>query len=297
MTVHLLSASDIRGLAEEYGIRPSKVFGQNFVVDPGTVRRIVRTAGVEPGDVVMEVGPGLGSLTLGLLEAGAHVVAVEIDTELAPVLPRTVTRFAPGTADRLTVVTADAMKVTELPITDGGPPTRLVANLPYNVAVPVILHCLAAFPTLTEALVMVQAEVADRLVAAPGSRIYGVPSAKAAWYSEATRAGSIGRAVFWPVPRVDSSLVRMVRREPPGATATRAGTFAVIDAAFAQRRKTLRSALAGWAGSAALAESALRAAGIDPALRGERLRVEDFAAIAAHAPEGAAGPDRGTRNE
>lgn len=294
--MHLLTASDVRGLAEEYGIRPSKIFGQNFVVDPGTVRKIVRGAGVQPGEAVMEIGPGLGSLTLGLLEAGAHVTAIEIDRELASVLPRTIERLAPEAAEHLTVVTADAMNVTELPDTPGGSPTRLVANLPYNVAVPVILHCLATFPELAEVLVMVQAEVADRLVAGPGSRTYGVPSAKAAWYTEATRAGSIGRAVFWPVPRVDSALVRMVRRQPPTTNAAKSDTFAVIDAAFAQRRKTLRSALAGWAGSPAAAEETLRAAGIDPALRGERLTIDDFAAIAAHAPAGVTVADRGTRN-
>ncbi|QOR71655.1 16S rRNA (adenine(1518)-N(6)/adenine(1519)-N(6))-dimethyltransferase RsmA [Ruania alkalisoli] len=276
-TVHLLTASDIRALASRLGIRPTKTLGQNFVTDGGTVRRIVRTAGVTPSDTVLEVGPGLGSLTLGLLETGARVIAVEIDPTLARALPGTVAEHAPVAAQRLTVVTADAMQVTELPAV----PTRLVANLPYNVAVPVLLHLLERFESLTEVLVMVQAEVADRLVAGPGSRTYGIPSAKAAWYAAATRAGSIGRTVFWPVPNVDSALVRMVRRDPPAVAVSRVATFACIDAAFSQRRKTLRSALSGWAGSATLAEQTLREAGVDPRTRGERLDIAQFAAVAA----------------
>ncbi len=276
-TVHLLTASDIRALASLLGIRPTKTLGQNFVTDGGTVRRIVRTAGVTPSDTVLEVGPGLGSLTLGLLETGARVIAVEIDPTLARALPGTVAEHAPAASERLTVVTGDAMQVTELPAV----PTRLVANLPYNVAVPVLLHLLERFDSLTEVLVMVQAEVADRLVAGPGSRTYGIPSAKAAWYAAATRAGSIGRTVFWPVPNVDSALVRMVRRTPPTTAGSREATFACIDAAFSQRRKTLRSALSGWAGSATLAEQTLREAGVDPTTRGERLDIAQFAAVAA----------------
>lgn len=274
--MRLLGPADVRRLADEMGIRPSKARGQNFVVDANTVRRIVRVAAVGPADVVVEVGPGLGSLTLALLPEVKHVVAVEVDEALAGALRSTVAEFAPLVADRLDVVTADAMRVTSLP---GPDPTALVANLPYNVAVPVLLHLLETFPTLRRVLVMVQKEVADRLAAPPGSRTYGVPSVKAAWYADVRPAGLVSRTVFWPVPNVDSGLVAMQRREPP-SDADRAAVFAVVDAAFAQRRKTLRAALSGWAGSAAAAEDALRAAGIDPRTRGEQLSVEDFARIA-----------------
>jgi 16S rRNA (adenine1518-N6/adenine1519-N6)-dimethyltransferase len=270
-------------LAERLGVRPTKALGQNFVIDPNTVRRIVRVAGVGADDVVLEVGPGLGSLTLALLPEVARVVAVEIDPTLAGELPATVAAYAPGLAGNLDVVTADALRLRpgDLP---GPPPTALVANLPYNVAVPVLLHALETFPTLARALVMVQAEVAERLAAEPGGRIYGIPSVKARWYADVTRAGSVGRAVFWPAPRVDSGLVLLVRRPPPVAEVERREVFAVIDAAFAQRRKTLRAALAGWAGSPAAAEEALRAAGVDPGARGEALGVAEFARIAGARP-------------
>ena len=279
--VDLLGPTDIRTLAEELGTNPTKRWGQNFVVDAGTVRRIVRIAGVQPADAVVEVGPGLGSLTLALLEAGASVCAIEIDPRLAAALPTTVAARAPDDADRLTVITADALRVTSLDPS----PSLLVANLPYNVSVPVILHFLETFPTLQRVLVMVQKEVAERLAAPPGSRTYGIPSAKAAWYCDVRLAGNIGRAVFWPVPRVDSTLVLMERRAAPATDVARKDVFAVIDAAFAQRRKALRGALAGVAGSPAAAEAALRAAGFDPLTRGEQLRVEDFAAIAGHLPQ------------
>lgn len=272
----LLGASDLRAIAERWGIRPTKQWGQNFVVDANTVRRIVRLAGVTPGDVVLEVGPGLGSLTLGLLASGAYVEAIEIDPVLAEALPDTVGRLRPEWLERLEVIAADALRIDELPV----PPTALVANLPYNVAVPVVLHLLAAFPSLRSGLVMVQAEVADRLVAPPGSRVYGVPSVKLAWFARAERAGSVPAGVFWPVPRVESGLVSFTRHDPPRTPATRAEVFTVIDAAFAQRRKTLRAALAGWAGSAADAERILRAAGVDPGARGESLDVSAFARIA-----------------
>jgi 16S rRNA (adenine1518-N6/adenine1519-N6)-dimethyltransferase len=271
----LLGPAEIRDLAARLELRPTKTLGQNFVHDANTVRRIVRAAGLRPGEPVLEVGPGLGSLTLALLAAGHHVTAVEIDARLADALPETVSAHLPDAP--LTVLQADAMAVGELP---GPAPSALVANLPYNVAVPVLLHLLAVVPSLASALVMVQSEVVDRLVARPGTKIYGVPSVKVAWYARASRAGAVPRAVFWPVPGVDSGLVRLVRREPPATTATRAQVFAVIDAAFAQRRKTLRSALAGWAGGVAAAEAALRAAGVDPAARGETLAVTDFARIA-----------------
>jgi 16S rRNA (adenine1518-N6/adenine1519-N6)-dimethyltransferase len=278
VTSRLLGPAEVRALAERFGIRPTKRLGQNFVHDPNTVRRIVKAAGLEPDDVVVEVGPGLGSLTLALLPAVAHVHAVEIDPALAAALPGTVGEFAPGLADRLTVTNVDAMKVREL----DPAPTAVVANLPYNVGVPVLLHLLAALPTLQKGLVMVQSEVVDRLAAGPGGRTYGVPSAKLAWFGEARRAGPVPRAVFWPVPNVDSGLLAFTRRDPPPGD--RAAVFALVDAAFAQRRKALRPALAGWAGSAAAAEEALRAAGIDPMARAETLGIEDFARLAAARP-------------
>ncbi|MDN3293076.1 16S rRNA (adenine(1518)-N(6)/adenine(1519)-N(6))-dimethyltransferase RsmA [Streptomyces ficellus] len=274
----LLGPADIRELAAALGVRPTKQRGQNFVIDANTVRRIVRTAEVRPEDVVVEVGPGLGSLTLALLEAADRVVAVEIDDVLAGALPATIAARMPAKKDRFSLVHSDAMHVRELP---GPPPTALVANLPYNVAVPVLLHMLDRFPTIERTLVMVQAEVADRLAARPGNKVYGVPSVKANWYAEVKRAGAIGRNVFWPAPNVDSGLVSLVRRsEPVKTSATKADVFAVVDAAFAQRRKTLRAALAGWAGSPAAAEAALVAAGISPQARGEALTVEEFARIA-----------------
>ncbi|WP_327290777.1 16S rRNA (adenine(1518)-N(6)/adenine(1519)-N(6))-dimethyltransferase RsmA [Streptomyces sp. NBC_01198] len=277
----LLGPADVRELAAALGVRPTKQRGQNFVIDANTVRRIVRTAGVRPDDTVVEVGPGLGSLTLALLEAAAHVTAIEIDDVLAAALPATVAARLPGRTGHFDLVHGDAMAVTELP---GPPPTALVANLPYNVAVPVLLHMLATFPGIERTLVMVQSEVADRLAAGPGNKVYGVPSVKANWYADVKRAGAIGRSVFWPAPNVDSGLVALVRRDPPRTTASRQEVFAVVDAAFAQRRKTLRAALAGWAGSAAAAESALVAAGVSPQARGEALTVEEFAAVAEHKP-------------
>jgi len=275
----LLSATDVRALAARLGLRPTRALGQNFVIDPNTVRRLVRTSGVRPDDVVLEVGPGLGSLTLGLLPSCARVVAVEVDPVLAAALPATVQGRLPAYADRLEVLAQDALELTSVP---GPAPTAFVANLPYNVAVPVLLTLLERLPSLRTGLVMVQAEVADRLVAPPGSRTYGVPSVKAAWYAEVRRAGAVGRNVFWPAPHVDSGLVAFTRREPPSGD--RAAVFAVVDAGFAQRRKTLRAALAGWAGSPAAAEGRLRAAGLDPQARGEVLSVDDFARLAATVP-------------
>lgn len=275
----LLGSADVRRLGASVGLRPTKTLGQNFVIDPNTVRRIVRTAGVTEHDIVVEVGPGLGSLTLALLPKAARVVAVEVDAALAAALPGTVAEYAPSLSGRLDVVRADAMRVVELP---GPPPTALVANLPYNVAVPVLLHMLETFPSLQRALVMVQKEVADRLAAGPGSRTYGVPSVKAAWYADVSQAGAVGRQVFWPVPNVDSGLVLLRRRKPPTGAA-RTAVFNVVDAAFAQRRKTLRAALSGWAGSPSAAEQILAAAGVDPKARGEQLTVADFTRIAAQA--------------
>lgn len=263
----------MRRIAQELDIRPTKKWGQNFVIDPNTVRRIVRVADLSAHDVVLEIGPGIGSLTLALLEAGSHVVAVEIDPRLAERLPSTVAEFAPEAVDRLHVVSADAMEVVELPIQ----PTVVVANLPYNVAVPVVLHVLAQFPTIQRVLVMVQREVADRLCASPGSRTYGVPSVKARWFGDVHYAGDVGRNVFWPAPNVDSGLVSIVRR-PESTEVDRAQVFTIVDAAFAQRRKQLKSALAGHLPGSA--EEVLARAGIDASLRGEQLDVSDFTAIA-----------------
>jgi 16S rRNA (adenine1518-N6/adenine1519-N6)-dimethyltransferase len=324
--VRLLGAGDIRGIAGDLGVRPTKRLGQNFVVEQGTVRRIAALAAPRAGDVVLEVGPGLGSLTLALLEAAAEsdarLIAVEIDAALAAGLPRTVADRAPGLADRVDVLAADALAISgpgaaepDDPASvatgsahggaaDGGhasgrarttptarrergagvelpwAPTVLAANLPYNVAVPVVLHLLAALPSLERGVVMVQAEVADRMCAGPGSRVYGAPSAKLAWFATARPAGVVPRSVFWPVPNVDSKLVSFTRHDPPPTAASRQQVFAVIDAAFGQRRKTLRAALAGWAGSPAEAERLLRAADVDPGARGESLGIADFARIA-----------------
>jgi 16S rRNA (adenine1518-N6/adenine1519-N6)-dimethyltransferase len=271
--VSLLGPAEIRDLAELLGIQPTKKLGQNFVIDANTVRRIVKSAGVT-GGVVLEVGPGLGSLTLGLLETGAEVVAVEIDARLAAQLPLTVGQLAPEA--RLTVVTADAMTVTELP----QHPTALVANLPYNVSVPVLLHLLEHFDSIERGLVMVQAEVGERIAASPGSKVYGSPSAKAAWYGAWRTAGKVSRQVFWPVPNVDSILVGFERREQPGTEQDRVETFALIDAAFQQRRKMLRQSLSEVLGGAANATAVMERAGLDPTARGEQLSVLDFLAIA-----------------
>ena len=275
--VRLLGASAIRELAAELELRPTKQRGQNFVVDANTVRRIVRTADVAGDDVVLEVGPGLGSLTLALLERVRHVTAIEVDDTLAAALPATLSRYAPERAADVEVVHADAMRIVDLP---GPSPTALVANLPYNVAVPVLLHLLSMIDSLRHGLVMVQAEVADRLVAAPGSRVYGVPSVKTAWYAEVRPAGRVGRHVFWPPPRVQSGLVAWTRRDPPSTRVGRERVFEVVDAAFAQRRKMLRSALASLAGGRAAVESALRAADVPPTARGEQLDIAAFARIA-----------------
>ncbi|MBP2340749.1 16S rRNA (adenine1518-N6/adenine1519-N6)-dimethyltransferase [Saccharothrix coeruleofusca] len=274
----LLGPADVRRLAAELDIRPTKKLGQNFVHDPNTVRRIVASAELTADDVVLEVGPGLGSLTLALLPSCRALVAVEIDPVLADRLPATVAERAPELADRLSVVPADALRVTagQLPVA----PTALVANLPYNVAVPVVLHLLAELPSLRTGLVMVQAEVADRMAAGPGGKVYGVPSVKLAWYADAHRAGPVSRSVFWPVPNVDSALVAFRRHPEPLSTVDRNVLFPLVDAAFAQRRKTLRGALAGWAGSPAEAERLLLAAGVDPGARGEQLGVHDFIRIA-----------------
>ncbi|MEV4310702.1 16S rRNA (adenine(1518)-N(6)/adenine(1519)-N(6))-dimethyltransferase RsmA [Actinocrispum sp. NPDC049592] len=271
----LLGPAEVRRLASELDVRPTKKLGQNFVHDPNTVRRIVATAELSPEDVVLEVGPGLGSLTLALLPACREVVAVEIDPVLAKRLPETAADHAPELAGRLRVVEADALRITKA---DVGEPTAMVANLPYNVAVPVVLHLLAELPSLRTVLVMVQAEVADRMAAGPGSKAYGVPSVKVAWYADARRSVTVSRSVFWPVPNVDSALVRLVRHEPP-ADVDRERLFTLVDAAFSQRRKTLRGALASWAGSPDRAAEVVRAAGIDPGLRGEQLTVRDFSRI------------------
>ncbi len=276
-TPRLLGPAEVRSLAAALDLRPTKQRGQNFVIDANTVRRIVRDSGISEGDVVIEVGPGLGSLTLALLEVAARVVAIEVDPALADALPATIADRAPGQVDRFEVVQADALRIDQVP---GPAPTALVAYLPYNVSVPVLLHLLALLPSLERGMVMVQSEVADRLVAPPGSRTYGVPSVKAAWFADLRRAGSVGRHVFWPAPNVDSGLVAWTRREAPATSVSREDVFAVVDAAFAQRRKALRPALRSLAGSAEASEQALTRAGIDPMTRGEQLRLEEFVRIA-----------------
>ncbi len=273
----LLDPRTVRELAAELDLRPTKQRGQNFVHDANTVRRIVSAAGVGAGDVVLEIGPGLGSLTLGLLEAGCQVVAVEIERSLAARLPRTVAERLPEHAGALRTIEADALDVDTLADPQ---PTAVVANLPYNVSVPVLLHVLACFASVRGGLVMVQSEVADRLVAGPGSKVYGVPSAKLAWYAEARRLGSVPPSVFWPVPNVDSGLVAFTRREPPSTAASREQVFAVIDAAFAQRRKMLRGALSGLFGSSQAASEALASVGVDPQARGEVLGIAEFVRVA-----------------
>lgn len=276
----LLGPVEIRALAEKLDIVPTKKLGQNFLHDPNTIRRIVAAAELDPTDRVLEVGPGLGSLTLGLVEAVGDVTAVEIDSRLAAQLPDTVAERAPEYAPRLRVVEKDALRVTDTDVTD---PTALVANLPYNVAVPVLLHLLETFPSIRRVLVMVQLEVADRLAAQPGSKVYGVPSVKAGFYGKVSKAGTIGKNVFWPAPNIESGLVRIdVFADAPWPVTdeSRAKVWPVIDAAFAQRRKTLRAALSGHFGSGAAAEEALRAADIDPKQRGEKLAVEDFVRLA-----------------
>ncbi len=271
----LLGPAEIRDLADALDLQPTKKLGQNFVVDGNTVRKIVRTAGVERGDHVIEVGPGLGSLTLGLLEAGARVTAIEIDPRLAAQLPHTVELMQPGAP--LTVIESDALRVPGVE----GEPTALVANLPYNVSVPVLLHLLDVVPSLTSSVVMVQAEVGQRLAAAPGSRVYGSPSVKAAWYGEWSLVGTISRQVFWPVPNVDSVLVGFRSGEHPGTPEERDRTFALVDAAFGQRRKMLRQALSGMlGGTTASATEVLERAGVDPTLRGEQLDIHDYLRIA-----------------
>lgn len=275
--LRLLGPAEIRDLAELLDVTPTKKLGQNFVIDGNTVRRIVRIAEVQAGDRVVEIGPGLGSLTLGLLEAGADVIAVEIDGRLAAQLPTTVGQLAGEAASRLTVVHQDALAVSELP----ADPVRLVANLPYNISVPVLLHFLERFPSLQSGVVMVQAEVGNRIAAKPGSKIYGAPSVKAAWYGAWRTAGSVSRQVFWPVPNVDSILVGFERHaEQPGDEALRLRTFSLVDAAFQQRRKTLRQALAPVFGDPSSAAIALEAAGLSPSLRGEQLALADFVRLA-----------------
>lgn len=283
LAVTLLTARDIRELAADIGLRPTKQKGQNFVIDPNTVRSIVTAAGLDDASDVVEIGPGLGSLTLGLLEAGHAVTAVEIDEVLAEKLPSTIERFA-GAEASFQLVNADALRVTELPTAPNAAPNQpdaLVANLPYNVAVPVLLHFLETFPSLKTVLVMVQLEVAERLAADPGSRTYGVPSVKAQWYGDVRLAGKIGKNVFWPAPNIDSGLVRIDVTRTDRDPTTRSRLFTLIDAAFAQRRKTLRAALSGWAGSPQRSEDLLSAAGIDPRTRGEALTVADFERLAA----------------
>ena len=276
----LLGAAQIRELAAQLDLKPSKSLGQNFVIDSNVCTKIVRTAGVTSDDIALEIGPGLGSLTLALLDAAQSVIAVEIDPRLAQQLPITVAEHFEH-PENLTVINKDALAVNDLPV----PPTVLVANLPYNVSVPVLLHLLEKFPTLRTGVVMVQAEVADRLAAKPGGKEYGIPSVKAAWWADVKNVGTVSRSIFWPAPNVDSKLVGFTRRETAGSEESRAKVFTIIDAAFAQRRKMLRSALSSLYGSSSAAEAILIKAGIDPTLRGEALQIESFCKIAAVAPD------------
>jgi 16S rRNA (adenine1518-N6/adenine1519-N6)-dimethyltransferase len=276
----LLGAAQIRELAAQLDLKPSKSLGQNFVIDSNVCTKIVRTAGVTPEDIALEIGPGLGSLTLAMLDVAHSVVAVEIDSRLARQLPITVAQHFPH-PENLTVINKDALAVDDLPIA----PTVLVANLPYNVSVPVLLHLLEKFPTIRTGVVMVQAEVADRLAAKPGGKEYGIPSVKAAWWADVKNVGTVSRSIFWPAPNVDSKLVGFTRRQTAGPEESRLKVFTIIDAAFAQRRKMLRSALSSLYGSSSAAEEILLKAGIDPTLRGEALQIESFCKIAAVAPD------------
>jgi 16S rRNA (adenine1518-N6/adenine1519-N6)-dimethyltransferase len=272
---NLLGAAEIREIAERIGLRPTKKLGQNFVVDANTCRKIVKSADVGPTDIALEIGPGLGSLTLAMLESASEVIAIEIDDRLAAELPETAQRHGLDTS-KLTILNQDAMGVTTLP----KEPTVLVANLPYNVSVPVLLRFLELFPTLRSGVVMVQSEVADRLVAKPNSKVYGSPSVKATWWADLSSAGTVSRSIFWPVPNVDSSLVRFVRHQSAGDETLRKATFKIIDAAFAQRRKMMRAALSDLCGGSAAASSIIEASGIDPTIRGESLQLSDFIKIA-----------------
>ena len=272
---NLLGAAEIREIAQRIGLRPTKKLGQNFVVDANTCRKIVKSADVGPTDIALEIGPGLGSLTLAMLESASEVIAIEIDERLAAELPETAERHG-FDSSKLTIINQDAMGITTLP----KDPTVLVANLPYNVSVPVLLRFLELFPTLRSGVVMVQSEVADRLVAKPNSKTYGSPSVKATWWADLTSAGTVSRSIFWPVPNVDSSLVRFVRHESAGDETLRKATFKIIDAAFAQRRKMMRAALSDLCGGSAAASSIIEASGIDPTIRGEALQLSDFIKIA-----------------
>jgi 16S rRNA (adenine1518-N6/adenine1519-N6)-dimethyltransferase len=276
----LLGAAEIRELAKNLDLKPSKSLGQNFVIDANVCRKIVRTAGVISSDIALEIGPGLGSLTLAMMEEAQSVIAVEIDSRLAQQLPITVGNHSDH-PEKLTVINQDALTISTLT----SQPTVLVANLPYNVSVPVFLHLLEVLPTLRSGVVMVQAEVADRLAAKPNTKEYGIPSVKAAWWAEVKGAGSVSRSIFWPAPNVDSKLVSFTRRPAPGDEILRKKVFSIIDLAFAQRRKMLRSALSSMYGGSGAAEKVLSSAGIDPTLRGEALDIADFCKIAAQGLE------------
>jgi 16S rRNA (adenine1518-N6/adenine1519-N6)-dimethyltransferase len=300
LTIRLLGRTEIRRLAKELDFRPRKSLGQNFVHDGNTVRRIVTASGVGRADHVLEVGPGLGSLTLGLLDKGTAVTAVEVDPALAERLPQTVAEHSNSEAQRLTVLNKDILTLARTDLESGGPPTALVANLPYNIAVPALLHLLAEFPSIRVVMVMVQAEVAERLAAEPGGKAYGTPSVKARFFGSVRRCGMVSPTVFWPIPRVYSGLVRIDRyQSPPWPTdeTFRREVFELVDIAFAQRRKTVRNAFAEWAGSGSESARRLLAASIDPARRGETLGIADFVRLlqrsgAVATPGGASAPER-----
>jgi 16S rRNA (adenine1518-N6/adenine1519-N6)-dimethyltransferase len=265
--VTLLGASTVRRLLDEAGIVPSKGLGQNFVVDPGTIERIVRIAEVASGDAVIEVGPGLGSLTLGLLEVGAKVTAVETDARLVSILDREIDN------PRLNVVHGDATELDWPALLGVDDRWTLVANLPYNVATMLVLDLLEKAPTIDSFLVMMQREPAERLAASPGVRAASAATVKRAWFADARVAGIIGRGVFYPSPNVDSALVSIRRRTPPDADRER--VFELLNTAFGQRRKMLRKSLSG-----VLGEEVFTAAGIDPTARPETLTLDDWVALA-----------------
>jgi 16S rRNA (adenine1518-N6/adenine1519-N6)-dimethyltransferase len=275
-TFPTLGATEIREIAKLLDLHPAKSLGQNFVIDGNTCRKIVRLADINNKDIVLEIGPGLGSLTIALLPLASEVIAVEIDRRLATQLTETMQNKIPNYADKLRIINEDAQLINTLPQS----PTALVANLPYNISVPVILHFLEKFPSINKGLVMVQAEVAQRLAAKPGNKIYGTPSVKAKWWADMSIAGNVSREVFWPVPNVDSLLVAFKRGESPGDEALRVQTFTVIEAAFSQRRKMLRSALSVWAGGSSAAIEILEKAGVAQTSRAEELELKEFIAIA-----------------
>jgi 16S rRNA (adenine1518-N6/adenine1519-N6)-dimethyltransferase len=270
----LLTPPRVRELLARHELRPRKALGQHYLADPNTARKVARLGGIEPGETVLEVGPGLGSLTLALRQAGAAVVAVEADARLLPALAEVL-----GEDPLVRVELADALRVDLAALAPGA--RRLVANLPYNIAATLVLKVLAEAPAIAHQVVMVQREVGERLAAAPGSAAYGAPSVKLAAQATARVLAPVSRRVFVPEPHVDSVLLEVSRRRHPAVAGLDPAELGrVIDAAFGQRRKTLRNALRGLGLDAAGVEALGRAAGVDLGLRAERLDVAGFAALA-----------------